>query len=628
MPVRSRTPARRHSVAALTLALAWSLVQPMLPGSLPGSPPTARAADPSPFLGERTTGPDGPAIVADVAVPTGFVDQVALSGLVNPTVVRFSPDGRVFVAEKRGVIKVFDSLTDSSPSVYADIQTNVNNYWDRGLLGMALHPNFPATPEVYVLYARDAAIDEDPARWDDGCPDPPGGTSDGCVVSGQLSRFTGSAVGGAEQPLITDWCQQFPSHSVGSLQFGPDGMLYVSGGDGASFTFTDIGQNGSPDQNPCGDPPGGVGGQQTAPTAEGGALRSQDVRTPSDPAGLDGALLRLDPATGNAAPGNPAAGSADANARRIVLYGMRNPFRFAFRPGTSEAWLADVGYSDWEEINRVAANPPSVKNLGWPCYEGTGHQGAYDDADLDMCESLYAAGTSAVVAPYFVYGHADKVVAGETCPTEFGSAISGIAFYQASDYPPEFANALFFSDYSRDCIWAVPAGDGGLPDVAQRLTFVAGASNPVNLEIGPGGDLFYVDFDGGTIHRVRYVGNHAPTALAAATPDSGQPPLTVQLSGSGSTDPDDDPLGYAWDLDADGQYDDASGVTISHVYQNAGAYQPALRVNDGHGGVDTDMVTVNVGSGPVATIVTPIGGSGSTWSVGQTIGFSGNGTDP
>jgi glucose/arabinose dehydrogenase len=98
--------------------------------------------------------------------------------------------------------------------------------------------------------------------------------------------------------LIEDWCQQYPSHSIGSLAFGSDGALYVSGGEGASVSFADYGQAGNPVINPCGDPPGGEGGVQTPPTAEGGALRSQDLLTSSDPAGLSGTVLRVDPAAG------------------------------------------------------------------------------------------------------------------------------------------------------------------------------------------------------------------------------------------------------------------------------------------------------------------------------------------
>ena len=138
--------------------------------------------------------------------------------------------------------------------------------------------------------------------------------------------------------LIEDWCQQYPSHSVGDVGFGADGALYVSGGDGASFNFMDYGQDGSP-VNPCGDPPAGVGGAMTPPDAEGGALRSQDVRTSDDPTGLDGAIIRVDQETGEALPGNPFAASDDPDARRIVAYGLRNPFRFAIRPGTSETWV-------------------------------------------------------------------------------------------------------------------------------------------------------------------------------------------------------------------------------------------------------------------------------------------------
>ena len=297
-------------------------------------------------------------------LPAGFQESVVFSGLTNPTAVRFASDGRVFVAEKRGVIKVFDSLTDTTPTTFADLNVNVYNFWDRGLLGMTLAPNFPTSPYVYVLYTYDAAIGGTAPRWgtpgvySDPCPTPPGATADGCVVSGRLSRLqaAGNMMTGPEQVLIEDWCQQYPSHSIGAVEFGRDGALYASGGDGASFNFVDYGQDGSP-LNPCGDPPGGVGATLTPPTAEGGALRSQDLRTSGDPVSLDGAVIRVDPATGAGLPNNPLAASADANARRIIAYGLRNPFRFTVRPGTDELWLGDVGWNEWEEINRILTPP-------------------------------------------------------------------------------------------------------------------------------------------------------------------------------------------------------------------------------------------------------------------------------
>ena len=74
---------------------------------------------------------------------------------------------------------------------------------------------------------------------------------------------------------------------------------------------------------------------------------------PGDPTGLDGTILRVDPDTGDAWPTNANIGSSDANARRIIAYGLRNPFRFTIKPGTDDVWLGDVGFDTWEEINRL-----------------------------------------------------------------------------------------------------------------------------------------------------------------------------------------------------------------------------------------------------------------------------------
>ena len=88
-------------------------------------------------------------------LPSGFAETTAFSGLTNPTVVRFAADGRVFVAEKSGLIKVFSSLSDTTPTTFADLRTKVHNFWDRGLLGMALHPELPGQPlRLRALRAR------------------------------------------------------------------------------------------------------------------------------------------------------------------------------------------------------------------------------------------------------------------------------------------------------------------------------------------------------------------------------------------------------------------------------------------------------------------------------------------
>jgi glucose/arabinose dehydrogenase len=575
-----------------------------------------------------------------LVLPTGFTESVVWSGLTNPTNIEFAADGHIFVAEKSGIIKVFDNQADPTATVFANLSANVHDFWDRGMLGLAVHPNYPASPYVYVLYTYDAPIGGSPPTWGDACPNPPGATGDGCVVSGRLSRLTASAshqMTGPEQVFINDWCQQYPSHSVGDLAFGSDGALYVTGGDGASFNFSDWGQDGSP-LNPCGDPPGGVGAALTPPTAEGGALRSQDLRTTADPTTLDGTVLRLNPLTGEPASGNPTT-SGDLNARRIVAQGLRNPFRMTTRPDTSEVWLGDVGWNTWEEINRIPNPTAGVTNFGWPCYEGdyqdvggasSARQPGYDGANLNICENLYTAGTGAVTSPYYAYDHGQKVVAGESCPSG-GSSTAGVAFYPSTggSFPADYRGALFFADYTRDCIWVMKTGGGTLPNPNNRATFAAQASNPVDLEVSPAGELWYADFQAaGAVRKIAFAGaNSPPTAVATATPTSGAAPLTVSFNGTGSSDPNPgDTLTYAWDLDDDGAFDDATGPTASWTYQQAGTFTPELRVTDSQGASDTDAVTITVGNTPpTATITSPA--SSLRWKVGDSVSFSGGATD-
>ena len=777
--------------------------------------------------------------VAKAAPLPGFTESVVFSGVTNPTNIEFASDGRVFVAEKSGVIKVYDSVTDSTPTIFSTLTTNVHNFWDRGMLGLALDPSLtnpalPLRPWVYVLYTYDHILGSAaPApRWGDACATPPGPTTDGCVVSGRLSRFTvsGTTISGPEQVLIEDWCQQFPSHSVGALGFGPDGALYISAGDGASFNATDYGQFGGTvgtppptAKNPCGDPPNN---SMTPPTAEGGALRSQDLRTDgpptgnayaatvladgpvaywrlgessgttaadaagsntgtygggftlgqagalsgdpntavrlngssgavnvpdanaldrgngpltyelwakradsgtyyqmlysklsqgnvyflnnklvfdddnntivtesgttsdtnwhhfvitrsgtgagqtkvykdgvnvttevnpnlnlssnstsarigaydpafglhfngtldevavyptalsaaqvqahyaaatsasgtSDPVTLDGAILRVDPVTGLAFAGNPFASSSDLNKRRIIAYGLRNPFRFELRPGTNELWLGDVGWNNWEEINRVAnIGDATVENFGWPCYEGAGRLSNYDSVNLAICENLYAAGTGAVTAPVYSYLHTGNVVAGETCPTG-GSAIAGMAFYPETggNFPVQYRGGLFFADHNRSCIWWMQKGANGQPDPATRAVFLAPAANPVDLEIGLDGALYYADFDGNTIRKVAFTsGNQPPTAVIQANPTSGPVPLTVNFSGTSSSDPEGGTLAYAWDLDGDGAYDDSTSPTPARTYSSAGNVTVGLRVTDPGTLSDTESVSILVGA--------------------------------
>jgi glucose/arabinose dehydrogenase/PKD repeat protein len=543
-------------------------------------------------------------------LPPQFQDIGILGGLDHPTVVRFAPDGRVFVAQKNGEILVYDSLASPTPKLFADLRTEVDDYWDRGLLGLALDPGFPQRPYVYALFTYDGPIGGTAPVFNDACADPNGA---GCVVSGRLVRLTASGdTATAEQTLISDqWCQQYPSHSIGTLEFGPDGDLYASAGDGASFTYADYGQQ----ANPCADPPGPAGTALTPPAAQGGSLRAQSARRPGgEPVVLDGAVIRVDPATGAAASGNPLSG--DPNRRRIVAYGLRNPFRFTFRPGSGELWIGDVGWNTWEEVDRAPTPSAEAANFGWPCDEGAGPQSGYQAIGLDSCSTL---ASSAVTAPFYAYQHGQPLFAGDNCPSGNGSSISGLSFYTGGGYPSSYNGGLFFADYSRKCIYFMPPGSNGLPDPSAVRSFISGAAGPVNLAAGPGGDLYYPGYDDGMIHRITYA---APLAVAKATPSSGSPPLTVQFDSFGSSSG----VSYAWDLNGDGVYDDSTAASPSWRYTNPGVYHPRLQVTNAQGTTSLSApLTITVSAPPVVTIDAP--DPSLRWSVGDLIAFSGHATD-
>ena len=139
-------------------------------------------------------------------------------------------------------------------------------------------------------------------------------------------------------------------------------------------------------------------------------------------------------------------------------------------------------------------------------------------------------------------------------------------------------------------------GTNGLPDPSRLQSFVGvdaaggAAGHPVDLKIGPGGDLFYVDMDDGTVHRITYAAaNQPPTAVVTASPTNGPVPLTVGFDGTGSSDPEGKPLSYSWDLNGDGTFGDATGSTASYTYTTAGVYHPSLRVTDDQGATDTSV---------------------------------------
>jgi glucose/arabinose dehydrogenase len=595
-----------------------------------------------------------------VVLAPGFRDKLVFAGLQEPTAMRFAPDGRVFVAQKSGKIVVFAGLGASTPSQFVDLSRIVYDHGDRGLLGLALDPHFDeGKPYVYALYTYDHILGKTPAdgeegkvpRWGnpeqpvgDSCPKPSEAEVDDCPVSGRLVRLTAEGnhaklgpFGEVEEKvLVEDWCQQFSSHSIGGLQFDSNGALYASGGDGASFNDVDYGQFGWPNVNQCGDPPNPVGTADTPPTAEGGALRAQDLRTGGDPVGLDGTIIRIDPETGEGLPGNPMFDSASQNARRIIAYGLRNPFRFAIDQENGEIYAGNVGWNTWEEIDRLPTLPNHPFNSGWPCYEGPEKNPSYEGLGLNICQGLYAEPGS-TSPPFFFYKHFQDVIPGDECTNATGSAISGLALYPGSGpFPAAYDHALFFADSVRGCIFVAFAGPDGRPDASTITNFMweGGLYPGVDLQVGPEGNLYYVKiFDAtdeeGKIHQISYEPD-APFASISASPRWGPlnlpTGLKIQFDGSESSDPNGEALTYEWDLDGDGEFDDSTSEKPTLIYKAAKNVTVSLRVKDESGKSSVAKTIVYPGDTPPSVEITEPSPS-LTWGVGQQIHFAGVATD-
>ena len=240
----------------------------------------------------------------------------------QPVALRQAPgdNGRWFVVRKAGVIEVFDNdPATMTTSEFIDISADVNAAGEGGLLGLAFHPGFPATPYAYLSYTRTSAP----------------------LVS-WISRFTTNDNGQTLDPaseLVLFTVEQFDTnHNGGDLAFGPDGFLYAGFGDGGGG----------------GDPQGN--GQNTM-TIPGSIVRVDvDTASPFD-------IPPTNPFSGNAL---CATGSGAAPCPEIFAWGFRNPWRFSFDTDTGKLWAGDVGQASWEEIDVVELGD----NYGWNVREG------------------------------------------------------------------------------------------------------------------------------------------------------------------------------------------------------------------------------------------------------------------
>ncbi len=336
-------------------------------------------------------------------LPAGFT-ETQINGISSPTAMEIAPDGRIFVCQQNGLLRVIkNGVLLATPFV----TISVDNAGERGLLGVAFDPNFASNNFVYVYYT----VSTTPRH-------------------NRLSRFTANgdvAVAGSEFILFElNNLSGATNHNGGAIHFGPDGKLYIAVGENA---------NGS---------------------------NSQTLNN------LLGKVLRLN-ADGSIPSDNPFFNTATGNNRAIWALGLRNPFTFAFQPGTGRMFINDVGQSTWEEINDGIAG----SNYGWPLTEGTTSNPAFR-------------------SPLFQYGHGNG-------PTT-GCAIAGGAFYNPTtvNFPTSYVGKYFFADL---CSGWIRHFD---PATSAVSGFATGINQPVDLKVASDGGLYYLSIGSQAVFRVRF----------------------------------------------------------------------------------------------------------------------------
>lgn len=251
----------------------------------------------------------------ETALRTGFTQMRVAAGLVNPTTMAFAPDGRIFVAEQAGKLRIVKGgALLSAPAL--DISRRVDATGERGLLGIALDPDFSQNGHVYLYYTMKATASV-PAH-------------------NRVARFTasGDRLLPATEKLILrlDRLSDRTNHNGGAIHFGKDGKLYVA-----------VGENADPEN-------------------------AQTLRN------LLGKMLRIN-RNGTIPQDNPYFADDDVVGKNKAIWarGLRNPYSFAVQPGTGRIYINDVGQQSWEEINRGARGA----NYGWPHKEGPESAPAY-----------------------------------------------------------------------------------------------------------------------------------------------------------------------------------------------------------------------------------------------------------
>ena len=431
-----------------------------------------------------------------------------LPNIAQPTKMLLEPvaDPRWFVLRKTGQLVTFDPDNATAVTTYLDLSGVVRTRSEGGLLGMAFHPDYPATPEIFLSYTIDHS---------------------GPAMRSVISRFIlddiASPGAGTEEQVILRVDQDFDNHNGGDIAFGSDGYLYIGLGDGGS--------GGDPNN------------------------RAQDLRH------LLGSMLRIDvdgpgvqfPLVPYAIPAdNPFAGNARclpglnaAPCPEIYAWGLRNPWRWSFDPATGHLWLADVGQVSYEEVNRVERGG----NYGWRCREGrhdyntAGCQGGLIDPVTEYGRSL----GNSITGGRVYRGSAIPDLVGRYVFGDYGSgriwALQGDGsggylndqLIDTTFGPTSFAadadGELYFTDISTSRLRKLmPSGPPVADSVAETLS-TSGCTDPVDITRPYSGLLPYAlqaPFWSDGSAKTRFIGlPNGDTITRGADGDWSFPPGTV-----------------------------------------------------------------------------------------------------